>query len=204
MFSKAARILSYARNPAKFIYVTHPGILVRSTSTSRITTRLLSTVHNIQSVQEGQTPDNAHAQVAIDRELPDPLEKQRENRRYFVLYAVAVAVSCAIIFNYEKTGSPIVNSLMYCLRRSDVAKAGLGDNIGYASAWPWIWGPLNTVFGNINIEYRVKGDAAGATVHLKAKRVSALEPFEVEHFYLVFDDGLTADVLKDDSIDFEL
>lgn len=156
------------------------------------------------------TPDaNTNARVingkaaTVDRELPDPLEPQKENRRYFLLYAVGVVVSCAIIFNYEKTGSPIINSLMYCLRRSEVAKEALGDNIGYSSAWPWIWGPLNTVQGNIDIQYKVKGDAQGATVHLKATRVSALMPFKVEHLYLEYADGLTSDLLKDESIDFE-
>lgn len=139
----------------------------------------------------------------MERELPDPLEPQKENRRYFLMYAVGVALSCAIIFNYEKTGSPIINSLMYCLRRSEVAKEALGDNIGYASAWPWIWGPLNTVQGNIDIQYKIKGDAQGATIHLKAKRVSALMPFQVEHLYLEYADGLTSDLLKDESIDFE-
>ncbi|WPK26054.1 hypothetical protein PUMCH_003399 [Australozyma saopauloensis] len=157
------------------------------------------------SVRFQSTAEPLRTRVAttIDRELPDPLKPQRENRRYFVIYAVGVVVSCAIIFNYEKTGSPIINSLMYCLRRSEVAKSSLGDNIGYASEWPWIWGPLNTVQGRIDIQYKVKGDKQGATVHLKASRVSAILPFEVEHLYLEYADGLTADLLKDKSIDFE-
>lgn len=141
--------------------------------------------------------------ATVDRELPDPLKPQKENRRYFIVYAIGVAVSCAVIFNYEKTGSPIVNSLMYCLRRSEVAKQSLGDNIGYALGWPWIWGPLNTVQGRIDIQYKVRGDKQGATVFLKANRVSALHPFEVEHLYLEYADGSRADLLQDKSIDFE-
>lgn len=171
---------------------------VKSTVSVRLPLQALPVVR-FQSIQ----PVVKKRPATIDRELPDPLKLQKKNRRYFIVYAIGVAVSCAVIFNYEKTGSPIINSLMYCLRRSEVVKKALGDNIGYASEWPWIWGPLNTVQGRIDIHYKVKGDEQGAEVFLKANRSSAMQPFVVEHVYLKFDDGTIADLLQDSSVDFE-
>lgn len=143
-------------------------------------------------------------QVTIDRDFPDPFADQKKNKRYFLLYAVGVTASCIVIFNYEKTRSPIINSVLYCLRRSDYAKASLGSNIGYQSSWPWIWGPLNTVQGKINIEFRIKGDQQSGTLKMKADRVSKLVPFDLQYIILVLDDGTEVNLLEDPSIDFDL
>lgn len=142
-------------------------------------------------------------QVNVDRELPDPFAAKKLNRKYMWVYAIGVTVACALIFNYEKTGSPIVNSVMYCLRRSDLARENLGANIGFQSAWPWIWGTLNAVKGEIDIEYRVKGETACGTLRLKASRESKLVPFDVKHFELVMDDGRVLNLRNDPSIDFD-
>lgn len=141
--------------------------------------------------------------VSIDKELPDPFADKRTNRRYFWVYAVGVTVSCAVIFNYEKTRSPIINSVMYCLRRSERAKTPLGANISFNSSWPWIWGTLNTVQGNIDVTFDVKGDAGRGTVKLKANRSSKYVPFDIQHFILVAD-GREIDLATDPSMDFEL
>lgn len=139
----------------------------------------------------------------VDRELPDPFADKKQNRRYFWIYSVGVFVLCAVIFNYEKTRSPIINSVLYCLRRSEMAKGQLGSNIGFRSSWPWVWGPLNTVKGNIDVEFAVKGDNGPATLRLKATRTLRLEPFDIHHFTLETAEGVH-DLMKDPSFDFEL
>lgn len=139
----------------------------------------------------------------IERELPDPFADKKKNRWYFGVYAVGVVASCAVIFNYEKTRSPIINSVMYCLRRSEAAKQSLGPNIGFESSWPWIWGPLNAVSGHVDIEYRVKGDLALAVLRMKADRESRQLPFDMQQLRLEFDDGRVVDLKQDPSIDFE-
>lgn len=138
--------------------------------------------------------------------MPDPFAAKKQNRRYFWVYAVGVTVLCALIFNYEKTRSPIVNSVLYCLRRSEKAKAQLGPNIGFQSSWPWIWGTLNTVKGNIDIEFDVSGDTQSGKLRLKANRTAKFVPFDIEHFVLeVNDEARTSiDLTKDPSFDFEL
>lgn len=143
-------------------------------------------------------------QVSVDRELPDPFADKKQNKIYFWVYGVGVVVLCALIFNYEKTRSPIVNSVLYCLRRSDLAKASLGPNIGFSSSYPWIWGPLNTVQSNIDITFNVRGEKNSGTLKLKASRTSKLVPFDIHHWTLVVKDGPTIDLLQDSSVDFEL
>lgn len=141
--------------------------------------------------------------VNVDRELPDPFADKKQNRRYFWIYSVGVFVLCAVIFNYEKTRSPIINSVLYCLRRSEAAKSQLGANIGFSSSWPWVWGPLNTVKGNIDVEFGVKGEKGQAKLRLKATRTLRLVPFDIHHFTLETADGVI-DLMKDPTFDFEL
>lgn len=149
---------------------------------------------------------NKKRPVNVDRELPDPFAANKQNRRYFWVYAVGVTVLCALIFNYEKTRSPIVNSVLYCLRRSEDAKAQLGPNIGFKSSWPWIWGTLNTVKGDIDIEFDVSGDEKSGKLKLKASRTKKFVPFDIKHFILeVNDENHTkVDLMKDPAVDFEL
>ncbi|CAK7913218.1 cytochrome c oxidase assembly factor 1 [[Candida] anglica] len=143
--------------------------------------------------------------VSIDRELPDPFQKKKQNRYYFVCYGLGVTLSCIFIFNYEKTMSPITNSVMYFLRRSHNASEVLGDDITFASQWPWIWGPLNAVKGDVDIEFDVKGTKGTGTLKLRATRESKQVPFHVHHWTLDVKDGestRTVDLLKDSSVEF--
>lgn len=153
-----------------------------------------------------QAPPQNGIPINIERELPDPFKEKRKNRMYFWVYAIGITALCAIIFNYEKSSSPIVNSVLYCLRRSEQGKKYLGSNIGFKSSWPWILGPLNTVKGNIDIEFDVKGDLQTGKLHLKASRSSKLVPFDLEAFELVINDAnhTAVDLMKDPSMDFEL
>lgn len=144
--------------------------------------------------------------ITVDRELPDPFISRRQNRQYFWAYGLGVVLACAIIFNYEKTRSPIVNSVMYFLRRSQNAKQTLGDGINFKYSWPWVWGTLNTVKGDIDIEFAVKGSENSGTLKLKANRESRLHPFKIHHWILQINDNQKTeiDLLADNSVDFGL
>lgn len=135
------------------------------------------------------------AERTVARELPDPFSDKKKNRRYFWVYGLGVFASCAVIFNYEKTSLPIVNAVLYCLRRCDAAKAQLGPNIGFASTWPWIWGPLNTVKGDIDIAFDVAGEKGAGTLKLKALRTSKLVPFDIHSWTLEVHGGETVDLV---------
>lgn len=141
--------------------------------------------------------------VTIDRELPDPYKDKKRNRLYFVAYGIGVLASLAIIFNYEKTRSPITNSILYFLRRLKIARDELGSGIDFTLSWPWISGELNTVKGNIDILFDVKGAKGPATIKLKCNRQLKLEPFHVDHFLLV-KDGQLYDLTKDPDVDFDI
>lgn len=142
--------------------------------------------------------------VTADRELPDPFEAKYRNRRYFLAYAIGVTLACFLIFNYEKLNSPIVNSVLYCLRRSDAVKSSLGDQISFKYAWPWIKGTLNTNKGHIDISFSVKGSSNTGTLYLKASRSSKHEPFDVLRFDLVVDDQQKSVIKLTDDESFDL
>lgn len=146
--------------------------------------------------------------ITVDRELPDPFAKRRTNRRYFVVYAIGITVSCAIIFNYEKSLSPIITSTLYFLRRSQESIDLLGKDIDFSSSWPWISGELNTVKGRIDIKFNVKGSLGTGVVKLNATRESKLHPFDVHLFVLEVDgnDGTKkiVDLTKDPNVDFDI
>lgn len=144
--------------------------------------------------------------VTVERELPDPFAGKKQNRAYFVTYGVAITLVCIFIFNYEKTRSPLTNSVMYYIRRSSNASSFLGENINFRDSWPWILGQLNTASGDIDISFAVRGSKNTATLYLKASRESKSHPFKIHHFYLEphSPDSGRIDLLNDPSIDFAL
>ena len=148
---------------------------------------------------------NGKIPTRIERELPDPFTEKRQNINYLVVYFIAITVSCAIIFNYEKTRSPVTNSVLFCLRRSHQVKETLGSNIGFQSSWPWIKGTLNSYKGIVDIEFSVSGSKTSGVVHLKASRDSPDKSFRVSLWTLTIDDSqkTVIDLRKDPNIDAE-
>ncbi|ODV79009.1 DUF1783-domain-containing protein [Suhomyces tanzawaensis NRRL Y-17324] len=141
--------------------------------------------------------------VTVDREFPDPFAEKKQNRKYFVAYGIGVTVACIIIFNYEKTTSPIVTSTLFFMRRSSIAKEQLGNGIDFASSWPWISGTLNTNKGDIDIAFKIKGDKGVGMLKLKAERELRMHPFNVHHFLLEMG-GVDYDLTKDPAVEFDI
>lgn len=95
--------------------------------------------------------------LRIDRDLPDPTKDKIKNRAQLGAFAIAICASLAMIFNYEKTQSPIVSNSLYHMRRSQSIREILGDNIDFDGLTPWVFGTLNQVAGKVNISFYIKG-----------------------------------------------
>ncbi|CCH61234.1 hypothetical protein TBLA_0E01790 [Henningerozyma blattae CBS 6284] len=146
---------------------------------------------------QAQASDNAGKKMTIDCELPDPTKGKRRQQLALGGFIVAIAASLAIIFNYEKTESPIVTHTFYYLRRSPKSKELLGENIAFAGIVPWVYGELNQVAGNINISFYVKGDKnIPGEVKLVADRKNRNEEFLIHEWSLTAD-GKTINLLSD-------
>ncbi|KAK6463607.1 cytochrome oxidase complex assembly protein 1-domain-containing protein [Scheffersomyces coipomensis] len=188
-------------------------IKFNSTSTSTTTNATTTSTNNNSNIINTRLGKRV---ISVEKDLPDPFIGKKQNRIYFVVYGIGVIVSCVIIFNYEKTGSPILTSTLYYLRRSPKAKQILGEDINYAYNWPWISGPLNVVQGDINISFDIKGnkkvneegkdDFQYGVIKLRATRASKLEPFKIHDFKLVVKDeygnSSEYDLSNDDGLEF--
>lgn len=214
----------FLQSDHKLTYSKHLQVIMLSKQIARIAPRLtaleslglrrlLSTTpviyqKNISIPHPNVTSADYKPPVTVDRELPDPFAKKKTNRRYFVVYAIGMTVACAIIFNYEKTQSPIITSTLYFLRRSQESIDLLGKDIDFSSSWPWISGQLNTVQGKIDIKFNVKGSLGTGVVKLRATRESKLHPFDIHMFSLEVDgkDGSkkVVDLTKDPNVDFDI
>lgn len=127
--------------------------------------------------------------LRIDRELPNPNEDKVKQRLGFVGFSLAIAAALTLIFNYEKTESPIVSNTLYHLRRSSATRDLLGENIEFDGLIPWVYGELNQVAGKVNIKFYIKGSKnVPGKVKLVAGRDSRLEEFLIHEWSLTVDD----------------
>lgn len=140
-------------------------------------------------------------QMVVERELPDPLKEVRANRYKFIAFVTLMAVSSVVIFNYEKINSPIVTTTLHFLRRSQIIREVIGDQIDFASWIPWVRGQLNQVQGKVNIEFYVKGSKKEGKVKLRADREDRLSDFLIHEWSLEVD-GVVYDLLEDKTVDF--
>ncbi|CAK9441340.1 uncharacterized protein LODBEIA_P52090 [Lodderomyces beijingensis] len=216
MFSLAKRGLVSQRGLVSKQLLRRMGVSTRlqqkaNKSVNTFTSNMSNTSPTSESSRLTRVPpvmqSNGRPQIAVDKELPYPYARRDENRKYFVIFAVGITVACAVIFNYEKSSSPIVGSVLYYLRRSTVGQDALGGDIEFASSWPWIWGTLNTVQGHIDIKFKVKGSEQSGWLILKANRESKRHPFIVDKFLLEVDSKdakVQYDLMTDPEYEFDL
>ncbi|GAV52713.1 hypothetical protein ZYGR_0AG07040 [Zygosaccharomyces rouxii] len=127
--------------------------------------------------------------LRVERELPDPFAHRVKNRATFVTFSVGVAAALAIIFNYEKTESPIISNTFYHLRRSPRTRELLGENIEFDGLMPWVHGELNQVAGKVNIRFNIKGsNGTKAVVRLVANKDNEFQEFLIHEWSLTADD----------------
>jgi cytochrome c oxidase assembly factor 1 len=81
-----------------------------------------------------------------------------------------MAMATFAFFNYQMQESSVVTSTLYALRTNPAVRAELGDEIYFASKYPWIRGEINQVHGRIDIKFWVKGTKREGEVRLRCKR----------------------------------
>lgn len=104
-----------------------------------------------------------------DRELP-PLPNLNRWFKTFPIFVAIMIGSTLAIFNYEKSTSSIVSATLYALRTSDTGREVLGENIYFRDRFPWIWGKINQLHGNIDIRFAVKGTKGEGMMRFRSIR----------------------------------
>lgn len=104
-----------------------------------------------------------------DRELP-PLPNLNRWFKTFPIFVAIMIASTLAIFNYEKSTSSIVSATLYALRTSDTGREVLGENIYFRDRFPWIWGKINQLHGNIDIRFAVKGTKGEGMMRFRSIR----------------------------------
>jgi cytochrome c oxidase assembly factor 1 len=88
----------------------------------------------------------------------------------FPIFIALMAGSGLVLFNYQKQESSVVLSSMYALRVNQKARELLGENIQMADRFPWIWGSIDSLHGNVDVEFRVKGARAMGSMRFRCIR----------------------------------
>ncbi|CCE63110.1 hypothetical protein TPHA_0E00130 [Tetrapisispora phaffii CBS 4417] len=153
-------------------------------------TKLRSTISTVET-------EKIRKPITINDELPDPTEHQFRQRLGFVAFVLSVSSALGLLFNYEKTESPIVVNTIYYLRRSAKTREILGDNIEFDGLIPWVSGKLNQVQGKVNIKFHIKGsNNVVGTVRLVADRNNRDEEFLIHEWTLTVN-GQKLDILSE-------
>jgi cytochrome c oxidase assembly factor 1 len=131
-----------------------------------------------------------------DRALPSltntPLRTWLKTLPLFIL---AITLSSLAIFNYQKSSSSTINSILYALRTNQQARELLGDEIYFASKVPWIRGELNQLHGRIDVRFWVKGTKAQGETRFKSERKRRDGFFETSDWSLFLEDGRVVQLL---------
>jgi cytochrome c oxidase assembly factor 1 len=114
-----------------------------------------------------------------------------------------MTVSVLVFFNYQKQESSVVTSTLYALRTNPMVREELGDEIYFASKYPWISGEINQVHGRIDISFNVKGTKRQGKVRLRCKRKGRGGLYSTQEWSLTMDDGRKFELYdpKGDAID---
>jgi cytochrome c oxidase assembly factor 1 len=136
----------------------------------------------LQQSSEAATPQTRSSYVPAPAENSGPLLSRRPDRelpslkkshiwlKTLPLFIGLIAASALAIFNYQKSSSSTVNSILYALRTNDTSRQMLGDEIYFASKVPWISGELNQLHGKIDITFWVKGNKGKGKVRFVSVR----------------------------------
>ena len=130
-----------------------------------------------------------------DRELPN-INKLSIWWKTLPIFVVLITASSLAIFNYQKSSSSTVNSILYALRTNDHARDILGDEIYFASKVPWIQGTMDQVHGTIDISFWVKGTKTTAQTRFVSLRKRRDAYFETLEWSLTTEDGRVVQLLE--------
>lgn len=113
----------------------------------------------------------------------------RQVLRTFPIFLISMAAATFAFFNYQKQESSVVTSTLYALRTNPVVRDLLGDEIYFASKYPWIKGEINQVHGRIDIRFWVKGTKGQGEVRLRCKRRGRGGYFVTREYSLTMEGG---------------
>ncbi|RMZ86713.1 hypothetical protein DV736_g6060, partial [Chaetothyriales sp. CBS 134916] len=131
-----------------------------------------------------------------NRALPDVEKAQFRWARTLPLFLLLCGVFSVAIFNYQKSTSPTVASILYALRTNPTVREVLGDEIYFASKVPWISGELNPLQGRINISFWVRGTKTTGLVKFVSLRRRSGSFFETTEWSLKTEDGTELQLLE--------
>ncbi|KAL5114297.1 cytochrome oxidase assembly protein 1 [Pleosporales sp. CAS-2024a] len=121
----------------------------------------------------------------------------------FPLFVLAMVITTGAFFNYQKQESSVVTSTLYALRTNPAVRQVLGDEIYFASKYPWIKGDINQVHGRIDIRFWVKGTKTQGEVRLRCRRRGRGGLYATQEWSLTMDNGERIELYdpKGDAID---
>jgi cytochrome c oxidase assembly factor 1 len=146
--------------PSLFRPILHPSSQVRPQRRLPQNLKSFSTRPPRQSPTSTFTHAPPRNQILTERLPNRDLPPATPNRSYLLhipLFLVLVSISAAAIFNYQKQSSPVVNAVLYALRRNEKAREILGEEIYFESRIPWIRGELNQLHGRVDLGWWVAG-----------------------------------------------
>ncbi|EMD96566.1 hypothetical protein COCC4DRAFT_44269 [Bipolaris maydis ATCC 48331] len=109
--------------------------------------------------------------------------------RTLPIFIIAMTVSLFAFFNYQKQESSVVTATLYALRTNPLVREQLGDEIYFASKYPWIKGEINQVHGRIDVSFWVKGTKQAGEVRLKCRRKGRGGLYYTQEYSLTLEDG---------------
>ncbi|KAI0218602.1 cytochrome oxidase assembly protein 1, partial [Massospora cicadina] len=140
--------------------------------------------------------------LAIERDLPDVNSNRKRDALLvaggILLWAGVILVS----FNYQKQNTSIVRSTLFTAKYNPQVVELLGNDLDFASAWPWIGGAINHLKGRIEISYSIRGSKGNGKLIFKSYRrndVWVPKVFDVRSDDAVV--SLLSDTPPSDSID---
>ncbi|KAF2256656.1 DUF1783-domain-containing protein [Trematosphaeria pertusa] len=153
------------------------------------------TPHSITSwPPEPLIPPPKEGEILLERRpnrdlppMPPLIPKQVRNT--LPIFIVSMAAAIFAFFNYQKQESSVVTSTLYALRTNPAVRAELGDEIYFASKYPWIKGEINQVHGRIDIKFWVKGTKRQGEVRLRCKRRGRGGYFVTQEWSLTLENG---------------
>jgi cytochrome c oxidase assembly factor 1 len=139
--------------------------------------------------------------VLIHKDSVTPLISPQFHKT-FPIFVLAMFLTTFAFFNYQKQESSVVTSTLYALRTNPAVRDLLGDEIYFASKYPWIKGEINQVHGRIDIRFWVKGTRREGEVRLRCKR-GRKGLYATQEWSLTMDDGMRMELYdpKGDAID---
>ena len=115
--------------------------------------------------------------------------------RTLPLFIALCVLGTVTIFNYQKSSSSTVSSILYALRTSPTVRELLGDEIYFNSKVPWVSGELNQLHGHIDISFWVKGTRGKGLVRFVSIRRRRDGYFETLEWSLTGEDGTVVQLL---------